>query len=50
MSKPKKSPEEKPKPATKQKEELTDEELKKVQGGTGIGGKPKSGAEGWIEI
>ena len=34
MSKPKKSPKENPKQAKKQKEELSDEELKKVHGGT----------------
>jgi bacteriocin-like protein len=49
MSKPKKSPKENPKQAKKQKEELSDEELKKVHGGTGTGGKLKSGAIGWIE-
>jgi bacteriocin-like protein len=42
MSKPKKSPKENPKQAKKQKKELSDEELKTVQGG-------KSRAINWIE-
>jgi hypothetical protein len=49
MGKPKKSPKENPKKAKKQKEELTDEELNKVRGGTGTVGKLKTGAIGWIE-
>jgi bacteriocin-like protein len=49
MGKPKKSPKENPKKAKKQKEELTDEELNKVRGGTGTVGKLKTGAIVWIE-
>jgi hypothetical protein len=49
MSKPKKSPKENPKQAKKQKEKLSDEELKKVHGGTGIGGVLLDKHKDWIE-
>jgi hypothetical protein len=49
MSKSKKSPKENPKQAKKQKEELSDEDLKKAQGGTGISGVLFDKHKGWID-